>query len=161
VRATRDLSESLEDYLEAVLVLERERRVARVRDIAARLGVRMPSVHTALHRLEDQGLVRHARYEYVELTAKGRRAAERVHGRHAALEHFLVDVLHVPPAIAKADACRMEHGLHRQTVRNLERFLASLAAEDGSSVGAHKSPTGATLKSQPKRRTRAHVRSEG
>ena len=122
------LSASAEDYLEAVLVLERERRVARVRDIAARLDVRMPSVHMALHRLADQGLVVHRRYEYVELTAAGRRAAERVHGRHEDLERFLTQVLGVSARIAKQDACRMEHGLHRQTISRLERFLSGAAA---------------------------------
>jgi len=44
------LSASLEDYLEAVLLLVRQRRVARVRDIAGRVGVSMPSVNTALKR---------------------------------------------------------------------------------------------------------------
>jgi len=51
------LSESLEDYLEVIRDLKAEGQVARVRDIAARKGVRMPSVANALTRLAAQGLV--------------------------------------------------------------------------------------------------------
>ena len=40
----KDLTQSLEDYLEAIYFLEKKSRVARVKDIAARLSVQMPSV---------------------------------------------------------------------------------------------------------------------
>lgn len=55
------LSASLEDYLEAILSLERVSRVARVSDIAGRLGVSRPSVTGALKSLGARNLVAHAR----------------------------------------------------------------------------------------------------
>ena len=42
--AKKKLSSSLEDYLEAILKLEQTRRVARTKDIARVLGVKMSSV---------------------------------------------------------------------------------------------------------------------
>ena len=45
------LSSSLEDYLEAIYQIVEQSRVARVRDIAARLGVQKPSVTGALRSL--------------------------------------------------------------------------------------------------------------
>jgi Mn-dependent DtxR family transcriptional regulator len=38
------LTPTMEDYLEAIYNLVREKRVVRVRDIAKRLGVKMPTV---------------------------------------------------------------------------------------------------------------------
>jgi len=125
------LSASLEDYLEAVLLLARQHRVVRVRDIAGRVGVRMPSVNTALKRLAEQGLVTHEPYEFVDLTEAGRAAAEGIHRRHETLRRFLTDVLSIPDEIAQEDACKMEHGMHPQTVTQLRRFLAFLEARAG------------------------------
>lgn len=125
------LSASLEDYLEALLVLVRERGVARVRDIAERVGVSMPSVNTALKRLAEQGLVNHEPYEFIELTEAGVKAAERVDRRHRTLRRFLAQVLCLPEAVAEADACKMEHGLHPETVAQLQRFLEFMDARTG------------------------------
>ena len=54
---TETLSESLEDYLETIFLLIRDKSVARSRDIAARLKVSRPSVTGALQALSSRALV--------------------------------------------------------------------------------------------------------
>jgi len=130
----KGLSASLEDYLEATFIGVQESGVARVRDIAKRVGVSMPSVNTALKRLAEQGLVTHEPYEFVQLTEQGLEAAGRIHRRHEILRRFLADVLGVPSAIAEEDACRMEHGLHRTTVTQLRRFLEYVDVHSGDEL---------------------------
>jgi len=66
------LSESAQDYLEALLVATQDRRVVRISDIAQRLSVRLPSVVAMLKGLAAKGLVKHERYGLVELTEAGR-----------------------------------------------------------------------------------------
>lgn len=129
-----NLSASLEDYLEALLVLVQEKPVARVRDIAQRVGVSMASVNTALKRLVEQGLVRHEPYEFVELTEAGMATAGRIRRRHETLRRFLSDVLSLPQEIAEADACKMEHGLHPVTVTQFQRFLEFLDSQAGEEL---------------------------
>ena len=129
-----DLSASLEDYLEAVFVLDRERRVARVRDIARHMRVKKSSVGAALKRLSEAGLVTHEPYEFVRLTPAGEKVARRIHHRHETLRRFLQEVLNLPDEIAREDACRMEHGLHPQTVDQLQRFLEFLESRGGESA---------------------------
>jgi len=90
------LSESLEDYLEAILLLERESRVARVSEIADQLSVSRPSVTGALKNLAARGLVTHERYGHVTLTDEGNDIAIEVERRHVAIRSFLVGVLGVP-----------------------------------------------------------------
>ena len=52
-----ELGRSKEDYLEAILVVIREKGACRSTDIAAQVHYSKPSVSVALHKLEDDGLV--------------------------------------------------------------------------------------------------------
>lgn len=115
------LSASLEDYLEAILHLERANRVARVSEIARTLCVSRPSVTGALKVLASRGLVVHARYGHVTLTHEGARIAAEVARRHAGIRDFLTTVLGVPYEQAEIAACRMEHVLAPEV---LARFVA-------------------------------------
>lgn len=115
------LSANMQDYLETILALELERQVARVRDIAARLGVHVSSVSNALRVLKTRGLVEHESYGYAKLTPDGRMIAQQVRRRHEAIVDFLQRLLFMPPEQAEAEACRMEHSL---SLEGLERLKA-------------------------------------
>jgi DtxR family transcriptional regulator, Mn-dependent transcriptional regulator len=125
----RGLSASLEDYLEAILHLERTSRVARVSEIAEVLHVSRPSVTGALKSLTARGLVLHARYGHVTLTEAGERIAQDVERRHVAIRNFLTCVLQIPLDAAETAACRMEHVLDPEV---LARFVAYAQAQPGS-----------------------------
>jgi len=118
-----NLSASQEDYLEAIYEVAGDKGVARVRDIAAHQNVSMASVNGAMKRLAKQELVTHGRYDYIELTPKGKRQAAKIAGRHSLLKRFLVDILHVDTKTADADACAIEHYVSESTVRKLFEFL--------------------------------------
>jgi DtxR family transcriptional regulator, Mn-dependent transcriptional regulator len=113
------LSESLEDYLKIIFQLERERRVARVKDIAARKGVRMASVTGALRRMAKEGLVHYGAREFVELTDDGAELARKVLQRHDFLRRFLIDTLGLVKATAEKDADAIEHHLSGETLARL------------------------------------------
>jgi DtxR family Mn-dependent transcriptional regulator len=76
------LSQSLEDYLEMIYRLEEAHKVARVRDIAGRLGVKMSSVTSALRHLSRHGLVNYDPYQYITLTGPGRKKARQLDETH-------------------------------------------------------------------------------
>jgi DtxR family transcriptional regulator, Mn-dependent transcriptional regulator len=125
------LSQSAQDYLEAMLVLDQGGRVVRVSDVAAHLGVRLPSVVAMLKGLAVKGLVRHERYGLVELTEAGRAEARAVLARHKAIYRFLNGFLGVNEATAEIDACRIEHVLSPDTVKRLLKLVA-LLERDGA-----------------------------
>ena len=130
----KELSQSAQDYLEAVYETGRNRDVVRVSEVADRLGVKMPSVVTALRRLARRGLVRHERYGHVALTDAGAAEARRVSGRHHAIVRFLVELLGVDARTAETDACRMEHAVSARTMRrmvSLLEFAAGGAGDEG------------------------------
>ena len=109
VGQTERLSRRLEDYLEAVGDLVQAKGSARVRDIAARTGVSMPTVTTSLRQLAKAGLVHYDPYELVTLTDRGQELSQGIRGRHDALADFLESVLGMDGATAQENACRMEH----------------------------------------------------
>lgn len=116
------LSQSLEDYLEMVHMLRLANGIARVKDIAAALSVKMPSVAKAILELKKLGLVTQEPYSGVELTEEGRKAAADVLNRHILLKGFLIR-LGVSEAIADKDACSMEHILSAETLSIIEDFM--------------------------------------
>lgn len=124
------LSQSQEDYLEAILAIAKNRANVTVSDIARQLDVAKPSVTGAMQRLENMRLVRHGRYDYVELTASGMRRARGIAGRHELLRSFLIDVLGVGKKTADRDACAIEHHASEETIRALIRFMRHIAGKD-------------------------------
>ena len=119
----KKLTESTEDYLEAILLLSNETDVVRVKDISKKMSVKMPSVHMALHILEDNGFVIHHHYGHVELTDLGRKRASDIYATHQLLVGFLTEILKVPKEQAELDACKMEHVISKQTLSRLSEFI--------------------------------------
>lgn len=116
------LSQSLEDYLEAIKILKEEKKVIRVKDISGFLKVKNPSVVAALNILAKNGYVKHEKYGYVEFTAKGEKKAEQIYKKHRVIVKFLNRNLQIPIDIAKKDACKIEHVISSETY---EKILAA------------------------------------
>jgi len=114
------LSESQQDYLKIVLDLTNEKKVARVKEIAERKGVSMPSVTEALRKLAKDDQVLYSAHEFVELTSKGYRAAHRLSSKNTFLKNFLIDVLNIDITVAEKEACELEHHL---SIATLDRLI--------------------------------------
>jgi DtxR family Mn-dependent transcriptional regulator len=127
---TKQLSASLEDYLEAIFVLSQSGQVARSKNIAEHLQVARPSVTGALRVLAEKQLIHYKPYGFITLTEKGQRAAGRVARRHEALESFFCNVLGVEPEIAQQSACLAEHAIGPEITLRLTAYLEFLAAEN-------------------------------
>lgn len=122
------MTQSLEDYLEAVYVLISEDRPAQVRDVAKMLAVKMPSVVKAIHELKKLGLVTQKPYAAIELTVKGARVAKQVLNRHTLLRSFLMK-LGVSRRNADKDACLMEHILSAETIDRIRSYTENSKTE--------------------------------
>lgn len=115
------MTQSLEDYLEAIYVIIKDGRSACVRDVAKHINVKMPSVVKAIHELKKLELVTQEPYGPIELTAKGKRVAGSVLNRHNLLRSFLVK-LGVSSKTADKDACLMEHILSAETLDKIRTY---------------------------------------
>ena len=108
---TKNLTPSLEDYLEAIRWISREKPAVRAKDISARLGVSSSSVTGALRALAERELVNYAPYDLITLTPQGAKVAAQIVRRHDVLRDFLVRVMALDKTEAEQNACRMEHSV--------------------------------------------------
>ncbi len=125
-RSSAPVSESLEDYLEAIRALIESHGHAHTRDIAGRLGVTMPSVTRALQLLAKQGHIVYRKNYPILLTASGEEIAEEVQRRHSFLEGFFRDHLGLEEDKASRMACKIEHIVDFDTMARWEALVARL-----------------------------------
>lgn len=118
------LSESLEDYLEAILQIINKNGLAWPRDIAKAMKVSNASVTGALRALSERNLVNYAPYVYVTLTQEGESRAREISSRHVSIQTFLRDFLDVDPQLADETACKMEHILAPEIIQKFVRLAA-------------------------------------
>ena len=108
-----------EDYLEAVLVLEKEKGMVRSVDVARHMEVSKPSVSHAVTTLKEDGFLTMDDDFFLHLTDLGREVAEQTYEKH----RFFTDLLTeagVDPALAERDACRMEHVISQESFEHLK-----------------------------------------
>ncbi|HNW45109.1 MAG TPA: metal-dependent transcriptional regulator [Elusimicrobiales bacterium] len=124
----KELSTSLEDYLEAVYTLSRQAGSARACDVSRQLGVTKPSVNSAIKALAARGLLDYERYGCIRMSARGLKAGAEIAGRHQLLKDFFTSILALPAAAAERDACRAEHALSREALRRVGALALFLKA---------------------------------
>lgn len=119
------MTQSLEDYLEAIGNLEKINNNPRVKDIADLLGISKPSVHMALHELENRGMIEHEHYGAITLTSAGREEYAIIKNKHETLKAFLRDALNISEECAESDACKMEHIVSEETFTRISEIVKS------------------------------------
>ncbi len=122
------LSESLENYLEAIFHIVNSKGAARAKDIALALKVNNSSVTEALRSLSKKGLVNYAPYDLITLTDEGKVLAKVVVKRHETLENFLTSVLSIEAEEAAEVACRMEHIVNENVIEKITALSAYVKA---------------------------------
>ncbi len=121
-----DLSASLEDYIEAIYHIIKEKQVARSKDIAGRLDVSRASVTEALRALAKRKLINYAPYEAITMTTRGKQVAEDVVFRHETLKRFFTEVLAIEQNIAEDAACKVEHAAPPEVIARMISFIEFL-----------------------------------
>jgi DtxR family Mn-dependent transcriptional regulator len=117
------LTQSEEDYLEAIYVVKQEKKVVRTKDVAKHLNIKLPSVTEAIKKLSKKGLTVYEKYGYIQLTKKGEKHAKSVFKKHEILFAFLTKILGVKKETALRDCCLIEHSLSAETLEKLISFV--------------------------------------
>ena len=113
------LHASGEDYLEAILVLQKQKGMVRSVDVARHLDVSKPSVCHAVATLKNGGFLTMDDGFFLHLTNIGREVAEQIYEKHRFFTERLI-AAGVDPEIAEADACRIEHVISEESFRRLK-----------------------------------------
>ena len=113
------LRASGEDYLEAILALQRQKGMVRSVGVAWHLEVSKPRVSHAVTTLKEGGFLTMDKDFFLHLTDLGREIAEQTYEKH----RFFMDLLTkagVDPASAERDACRIEHVISQESFDRLK-----------------------------------------
>ena len=108
-----------EDYLEAILVLQKKKVMVRSVDLARHMGFSKPSISHAVGVLKNGGFLTVDEDGYFHLTEDGRKVAEKIYERHQFFTEQLVAV-GVDRETAERDACRIEHAISEETFQKLK-----------------------------------------
>lgn len=111
--------ESVENYLETILVLKQKLGIVRSIDIVGDMGFSKPSVSIAMKNLRNKGLITMDPDGYISLTDEGIKIAESIYERHTVLTEALI-LLGVSEETAKEDACRIEHDISGETFEKIK-----------------------------------------
>ena len=118
-RGKQSLYASGEDYLEAILVLQKQKGMVRSVDMARHMGVSKPSVCHAVATLKNGGFLTMDDGFFLHLTNIGREVAEQIYEKHRFFTERLI-AAGVDSEIAEADACRIEHVISEESFRRLK-----------------------------------------
>ena len=113
--------ESGEMYLETIYVLSRKSPEVRAIDVSEYMGFSKPSVSRALGLLKKDGLVVTDEHGHISLTEEGKEKAKKIYERHTVLTNLFIR-LGVEEETAANDACRIEHYISDETLRQSRRI---------------------------------------
>ena len=122
------LTSSMEDYLEAVLVLQQKHGYIRCVDVAGYLGVTKPSVSRAVKELSKKKCLLKKDDGTLSLTEQGRQIAQQIYEKHQFFTKQLIEA-GVPRDIAVQDACRLEHIISETSFNKLKEAAWMKAQE--------------------------------
>ena len=112
-----------EDYLEAVLILQKKKGTVRSVDVARYLEVSKPSVSHAVTTLRDGGFLTMDEDCFLHLTDIGREVAEQIYEKHRFFTERLI-AAGVAPETAERDACRIEHVISDESFQCLKEAMS-------------------------------------
>ena len=113
--------ESMEDYLETILILSQKKGKVRSIDIVGELSYTKASVSVAMKGLREKNFITMDEVGYIELTESGLKKARNVLERHTLLAKCLMKI-GVSEKVAMEDACRIEHDISEETFQALKNL---------------------------------------
>lgn len=123
MKKDKRLTASLENYLCAVYMIEKQNKAARVKDISNQLSIGAPSVSEAMKTLEKKEFINYEPYGLITLTKKGEKLVVEKLKRNEIISRFLNDVLLVEEDQIALNAQKIEYGMNEEVLEKFVRFL--------------------------------------
>jgi Mn-dependent DtxR family transcriptional regulator len=128
MKEKRLTSPKMEDYLEVIYELLKEKGYVKSKDISRVLNVKASTVTIMLKTLAEKKLINYEKYGGITLTEKGVKKAEEISRKHKIIIDFLL-LLGIDEKQANLEAEGIEHIISDETLRKIEK-LYNLIKED-------------------------------
>lgn len=116
-------NESMEMYLETILLLRSKGDEVRAIDVATELNYSRPSVSRAVKRLEEKGYIEVV-HNNICLTSDGEALAKNVYERHHSIKKLLL-MLGADEELAEHDACEIEHVVSPELMELIKGYTSA------------------------------------
>ncbi|MFZ8850302.1 MAG: metal-dependent transcriptional regulator [Thermoproteota archaeon] len=128
MKEKRLTSPKMEDYLEVIYELLKEKGYVKSKDISRVLNVKASTVTIMLKTLAEKKLINYEKYGGITLTEEGVKKAEEISRKHKIIIDFLL-LLGIDEKQANLEAEGIEHIISDETLRKIEK-LYNLIKED-------------------------------
>lgn len=119
------IRESAQDYLETILILNKENGSVKSIEVANHMGVTKQSVHRAIKNLKEEEYISVDEKGNISLEEKGKQIAEYTYEKHQVLSRFFMS-LGVSEDVAYTDACKIEHDISKETFDAIKNIVDNL-----------------------------------
>lgn len=120
------LTNSQEEYLRTIYLLEKNNKKVRVTDIAKKLNITKPSVNKAIKNLKELELVNYEAYGDITLTKHGEIHAKQIIQKQDTLKLFLMEVLEVDCNQAEEEAKAMKYAMSESTIKKMDQYISKI-----------------------------------
>lgn len=120
----RQLSASMEDYLEMVCRMLKDSHVVRIKELSEKLHVKPSSTSKMVSNLKEAGYLKLNQYDYLEVTEKGLETGAYLLCRHDVLNRFLCILNGSDSELEQVE--KIEHFINKKTIENLEKLTQKM-----------------------------------
>ena len=124
-------SQTQEDYIRAIYLLEIKQGEVKSKELAGYLQVRKSSVSEMVSKLKEAGMLNCEKYSRLSLTKKARELAEKLTFKHRVIEAFLTNVLRRNKNEVHNEAHRLEHAFSDESIKRIYALIGK------PTIGAH------------------------
>ena len=145
------LTNSQEEYLKVIYLLNNAMGEVRVTDIAKKMNKTKASVTAAVNVLAQMKLIKYKHYEPIKITEVGEREAIKVLEASNIVKLFMTDILNIKPEIADEESSKIktvlsDDSLNRLAVYTFKELGISLNGYNINNMGCIKCPKKMNIK---------------
>ena len=120
------LTNSQEEYIKTIYLLEKNKQKARVTDIAKKMDITKPSVNKALKILKELHLINYQVYGDINLTKDGQEIAKEIIKKQDILETFLIGILEIEKKQAQEEAKAIKYAMSKESIDKLDSYISKI-----------------------------------
>ena len=125
----KNLTASMEDYIEMIYRLSLSNGYTRIQELANNLNVSPPSTSIMIQKLAKLGYLKYHKYGVVVLEEKGKRMGHRLLERHSIVSQLLLTI-GIDPKNVLVETEKIEHTLSIKSIKCIKKYLENINQKD-------------------------------
>jgi Mn-dependent DtxR family transcriptional regulator len=121
------ISASMEDYLEMIFRLSKNKGYTRIHELSRALNVQPPSTTRMVQRLGELNLLNYERYGLIILKKEGKKLGELLLKQHNIIESFF-RIIGLAKEKILTETEKVEHTLSDETISCFSKFISFMEA---------------------------------